>query len=233
MKRRFFAGMFMYLFLAAGLAGLSAQTASEAFAKDQTEMPAPYKAVINTYSKAVAENWRADEEDDRLNKHHIPSIIRLMEKGESIVAALLDIDGDKTPELIIYGSAEFTIWNVYTIKNGKAVCLFTAGERDHWYLKNEGNGKYLLENDFANDANSSGDLFYSVKNGALVYAYGVVYEMFQDGGPWFEAKTKPDFESEDYLKKLKPIKEEKALKLTEGSADRRLYPKGKKIATIK
>lgn len=213
------------------------------------EMPAAYAPVIDAYRRALAEHWEKDA--DKLAEHGIPDeFFRWEGRDPELVASLIDIDGDGSPELVIYSVSEAyygndILWNAYTIKDGKPVRLFVGRGRDRWYLTRGEDGAYLFENEGSGGATNLVNCYYTLKDGKLVFVHGVIYDedsMNAMNGeyhvtgdeskivakePWFTTATDQRGDSENTG--LEPSTEEYARSVTAGYKERRFFPEGERI----
>lgn len=117
---------------------------------------------------------------------------------------LLDIDQDETDELIIgrnYEGYEGMVFEIYTILDGKAVCIASSGERSRYYICQDG----TIANEGSSSATRSSWRYYDMTGGQLELKEAV----FADGdydrsNPWFYTTANL---YEDYSN---PISEEEA-----------------------
>lgn len=77
--------------------------------------------------------------------------------------ALLDLDKNGREELIISDPSKPFVYDLYTISDGKAVHLFSGGEKYSFYLYENG----YIENQWSDSAASSGHDFYRLTDGTL------------------------------------------------------------------
>lgn len=208
------------------------------------ETPAAYSTVIDAYRRAMAEHWEDDW--DKLEEHGIPIEFRYGGAEPEVVASLIDVDADGSPELVIYDASNLhMLWNAYTIKDGAAVRLFVGKGRDRWYITRSEDGSYLFENEGSSGASNGVNLYYLLKCGELVFVHGVIYDedsMNDMNGeyaltgdeskivahaPWFTTTTDPrgQYEYAD----LVPISEAEARAITDAYESHRIFPEGERI----
>lgn len=206
------------------------------------EMPTAYTQVIESYRSAIAEH-RNDA--DKLEEHGIPLVFAFVAEDLKLVSSLIDIDGDGSPELLIYdGERQDMLWNAYTIKDGKAVRLFIGAERDRWYLTRDDGCSYLFENEGSSSAANGVNFYYALKGGELVFVNGVIYDVpsmekmglgkasagddeSETPPAWFTTTT--DQRDRDEYTDLAPIAEDDALALLKKYNERRVFPEGEPI----
>ena len=101
---------------------------------------------------------------------------------------LIDLDNNGTPEMFLgengEGAWQGTIYEVYTIKDGKAVKLLNGGERFKSHLCNDN----IIYFDSSSGAANGEMGFYKIKNGELVLDVGLVFDGNEHTGdpnnPW-------------------------------------------------
>ena len=99
---------------------------------------------------------------------------------------LIDLDGDGIEEMLLgengCGAWAGTIYDIYTIKNGKAVSICSGGHRDRFNLC-VGN---IIGNDGSGGASNGIYYFYEFINGELVLKKGILFDSdYDDENPWF------------------------------------------------
>lgn len=119
-----------------------------------------------------------------------------------------DIDGNGTDELIFGenaapgSAADGTIYDLYTISDGKLVHVFDGGERDRYYICENG----MIANEGANGASDSVDAYYIFEGTELRLVEAVICDGWQDSEhPWFYS-TQDTY----YTENAEPISEEQA-----------------------
>lgn len=166
-----------------------------------------YDSIIKKYIKAMSEKW-----DGSMYMNNNLCYLCTYDTSLSDVGyAIMDLDNNGVKELIISSSKyskyyKGLIYDLYTIKEGKAVQILSSAERDRYYLcKNnklseEGSGSAIL----------SFWCFYTLKNGSeLSVIEGVTYDGFYDSkNPWFYVKS-GDFVPSEYI----PMSESKGRKI--------------------
>lgn len=205
------------------------------------DLPSVYSPVIDAYRRALAEHW--EEDGDKLEANGIPYEFRIGGEDPEIVAGLIDIDGDGSPELLIYDNHNrSTLWNAYTVKGGKVVRLFISSNRDRWNLMREDDDTYLFENEGSSGGTNSINFYYALKGGQLVFLRGVIYdekseqrlngEYYETGdenkkvasAPYFTTTTDQRGRAE-YVD-LVPVTEADAKAITKAYDRRIIFPEG-------
>lgn len=98
-----------------------------------------------------------------------------------------DLDSDGTPELLIGSKTsdpyqDKIVLEMFTIRDGAAVRVFTSGERDRYYLRSDG----TIANETSSSAYDSGFRLYSFSGGALNAKEAVLFDMAANrDAPWF------------------------------------------------
>lgn len=124
-----------------------------------------------------------------------------------------DIDGNGTDELIFGENDEpdsawdGAIYDLYTISDGKLVHVFDGGERNIYYICENG----MIANEGAGGASSSVDAYYIFEGTELRLVEAVIYDGWQDSEhPWF-------YSTQDayYTENAEPISEEQARTIME------------------
>lgn len=143
-----------------------------------------YDLLLDTYKKALLEKWDIEQ---CMNNGICYMIAWLTENPEDLRACLMDLDEDGSEELLIVNGT--TIYDLYTMKDGEPVQLFSGGERNHYCL--------WPDNSIIN--RGSGSAFWSVFNrydlqdGELVLMESVISDYQKDpDNPWFRS---PDGET--------------------------------------
>lgn len=169
----------------------------------------PYADVLARYETAVREDWDSS---------------KLSEAGMSVLCAdgcgtdaagalgylLRDLDGDGSDELLIGLQSDDSllqelVFDLYTVKDGAAVQIFSGWERSRWYLEEDG----LLVSEGSDSAFTSMWYVYQLSDGALKPVQAVVYDSAQDEAqPW--RRFDGDWETVQGV----PISEEEGQKLT-------------------
>lgn len=122
-----------------------------------------YRNVLKTYYKEICTKWPIGEIDrDDLDVSYMFSAYHSDCTLSEIGYALIDLNGDNIPELLVSPVAEAMrdgmIYDLYSIVNNKVVHLFSSGERDRYYLA-EGN---TINNEWSWGAAFSGFINYRV-----------------------------------------------------------------------
>ena len=138
-----------------------------------------YDAVIDLYQTALQEQW----DFELCSNNQISYMIAwLTDTPEKLGVHLMDLDGDRQEELLIVNGN--SIYDMYTMKDGEPVQLFSGGERNHYSL--------WPDNSIVN--NGSGSAFWSVFNryilrdGTLILMESVISDYQKNPeNPWFRS----------------------------------------------
>ena len=100
----------------------------------------------------------------------------------------MDLDGDGTEELLLgedgEGTWANTIYDIFTMRDGKLVHVVAGGERNRYYLTDKGMG--VLANEASSGAASSYNAYYNYRDEGLELIEAVVYDGWRDEEhPWF------------------------------------------------
>ncbi|MBO6148326.1 MAG: hypothetical protein J6O55_03215 [Lachnospiraceae bacterium] len=163
--------------------------------ENETDTDSLYGEVLDKYIQAVSEKWDMDKLSESglsyLAGYAYGSFGDGSDPMESIGYYKEDVDGDGVEELFIgknvNGEFRETIYQVYSIKNGKVTLVIDGGERDRYFLAKDGS--------FYNDGSSSAFnyvlLHYALKaeDKKLKLLDGVIYdeESGLSGKPYFKA----------------------------------------------
>lgn len=156
----------------------------------------PTKPVPQDYYAPIIEALLNDPEDPGIEMSylyiHHPDV-------SQILYALVDLDGDGQKELLLSGQGSDYPFDCFTVRNGKAVNVFSSGERYPFFVYQNG---YIM-NHWSNSAFNSGTDYLRYQNGKLVllerFAYdawyaeeaGLISDMENATGDncWFASKT--------------------------------------------
>lgn len=195
------------------------------------DMPAPFAPIVEMYRRAIAEHW--EEDRDKLEANGIPVEFGYGGKKPEIVASIVEVDGSKV--LIIYDEGwRESLCAAYAIKDDEAVRLFTGAGRSRWNLVHGDDGRAIFVNEGSSSAFDGFDLCYTVRDGALSYIFGIVYEdRAEDSqkkyGPWFEMAAEPDLSRPDYWRDGREITDARANDIIDSFTSRRRFPKGDRL----
>lgn len=145
-----------------------------------------YLPVLEKYKTALLEKW----DFEKCRENDICYMIAwLTETPEDLGAYYMCLDSDSTEELFIINVDDCTIYDMYTLKDGKPCKLISGGERNHYFLStdnhiiNRGSGSAFLS--IFHD--------YVLYQGELVLVESVITDYQKDPeNPWFRS---PDGES--------------------------------------
>ena len=100
---------------------------------------------------------------------------------------IADVDGDGTDELLIGFDNDYTdggtvFYDMYTIRDGQMVHIFTGWDRSRYYLGS--NGAILYQG--SSSAFESYNGYYAYSEGEMVFVYSVIYNSsVSPSDPWF------------------------------------------------
>ncbi len=140
---------------------------------DNTEnngiLPQEYTTIIEDYISAFP--WF--DGIDQVNVPHGGSdLYRYHNNLSEVGYALADINGDGQAELLLAGINADCVYDMYTIKNGETVHVFSGAERCDYNLYETG----IIELSWADSAFVSGYDYYTLENGELKLVETVVFD---------------------------------------------------------
>lgn len=194
---------------------VSAQTRVQAFEAYRTVLDMFYSSIACSWTNCDGDGWGiADDPDDAC--YLFPQYLSDYSLNE-IGFAFIDLNCDGTLELVIApmdltDKGEF--YDLYTVSNGKVIHTASAGERDRFYLAEDGS----INNHGSGSAvsNSTDNKYLDPKDGQLKVNQAVIYDQYIDReNPWFHA-TGEYYNYEDYdyyYDALKPVSEAEATQI--------------------
>lgn len=186
---------------------------SENGQEERAELPQCYEKLIADATECIQGNVKEEVED-----YDFSYIIYWYGAyyGASMGLGYLieDIDGDGTEELIFgkndSGASDGTIYDLYTIDDGELVHVFDGGERDRYYLCENG----MIANEGSSSAFTGVNAYYVFEGAELHLAEAVLFNDEESSdNPWFYS-TKTDSYYE--LENAEPISEDQARAIIEG-----------------
>ncbi len=154
----------------------------------QTEVT--YDTLLEAYRTALAENW----DPEKLAAADM-SILCCLENGgdglRNIGYAITDMSGEGTPDLVIAScspESDKTIFDLYTMKDGKVIHLCSSWERSRNYFRPLTEDSYHSEliSRSSSSAASSQIFTCSFGEGELLVTQGFKYDAEADpDDPWF------------------------------------------------
>ncbi len=118
-----------------------------------------YLPVMKKYYLAMAEEWNAE----KIDKHSLVDIMLSFEEPfRSIGYCLMDVNTDGVNELLIgkIDSDDKIVWDMYSIKDGKAYRVLVSGERNRHYIC-EGDEGYIIANEIHTNAMNYSYTYYA------------------------------------------------------------------------
>lgn len=200
---------------------------------EEAEKPSVYKEVLDLYYECISckwSNWEKDYPDLPFEPADLCYMLPryFSEDGlKDVGYALIDLNDDGQQELIISRVEDAqvgTIYDLFTLKDGKVVQVFSAGERDRYNL--------AVDNTILNDGSSSAATSLrsndrlDAATGSLKTICCVLYDGYLDEeNPYFLATDEHWTEPyDDPYKGLTPISEEEAMKIEESFPEPAVIP---------
>lgn len=147
-----------------------------------------YDSVISLYETALYEGWGFDQ----LEAAGLNYMCGYYTNPSDLGYILLDIDHNGTEELIVgeigaYGGGSGFFFDLYTLVDGQPSLVINSGERDQYYLCNDG---YIM-NEGSDSASTDYCTYYGIDiYGNLALAEAVIYDdEVETEGPWFYSVT--------------------------------------------
>lgn len=136
-------------------------------------LPNEYASIINNLINAFP--WKVNNDIFTVPASPELSYMYIRNTALSQVGfAIYDLDGNGQKELIISDLGSSVIYDVYTIENGKAVQVLSAGERYRFYLFEN----CLMENQWSGGAAVSGSDFFRLTDGKLVLEERIGFDVY-------------------------------------------------------
>lgn len=163
-----------------------------------------YDALIHRTEKIIEmENYIGPFEAEEWTGISYAVFWEVFDDSSNVGYCRKDIDGDGVDELLIgTGNSEATdydswawgwdntVYDMFTIKEGRLVQVFSGGERARFYLCENG----VIKEEWANSAFNSGDCFYRFEDGELK----LIEEFYNDDGRIIYNKNGHKHEIADY-----------------------------------
>lgn len=173
-------------------AGVGETTQATVSEPEKDAAYAPYAEILDKYAEALRDQWNMD----RLLDEGMSLLCSYCYEGDALKNvgfALLDVDGDNSPELLIgtVSDDEFVdqmLFDMYTLKDGAPVQVFSGQERSRYYISEDEAGGYFITNEASMGAAQSATYYYTLDGGELKVVQAIVYDSSADAGnPWYMA----------------------------------------------
>lgn len=149
---------------------------------------APYNEVLRNYYAALWQRW----DEERRAENNLTDVIRYYDDENRLKDfgfCLFDVDADGQKELLI-GEMKYdseTVYDFYTVKDGKAKQVALGWERCRFYIYEE-DGEYKIIRHGSSGASLISDDHYILENGELKHMWSVVMDgIASPENPWFLA----------------------------------------------
>lgn len=166
----------------------------------ETEALAVYSDIIAAYRTAVEEEWSAEQLLDEGMGYMYAG-----RTAAEVGYAFIDADNDGSLELILgrLADAEYpsgAVYDMYAVKDGAVTSVFTAGERDRYYLCRDeaGENLYIFANEGSDGAAHTLWRYLTFAGGELAVVQTVTYDASADAAnPWYIGTDDDDDVSND------------------------------------
>ena len=148
-----------------------------------------YAQQIARYTTALSESWTTEQYYD----NDMSEVAETYAQGdglENVGVAFPDLDNDGQPELVIGAiynqDNDPVIFEIWTTVEGTPTLVAQSHSRSRWFLNLDEAGVWFLDNEASNSAFSSGYYYYTLSEGTLSLAQGIVYDGDADPeAPWY------------------------------------------------
>lgn len=193
MKRKQFFAVVVVAALLLGCCGVTASafSLSDLFGsrKRADAMPEAYEEVLKTYYDAMYADWYEELTPEKLSEMGLTIWLYYFDEADraNFGYYLSDINGDGVDELILGLNNDVyidTIYQMFTLIDGELSAIFTCGEDDALYLKQDGT---LLWEGFGTDPDAFSLLFELDEDGYVNFLRGYLLDSSAANGPYFSA----------------------------------------------
>lgn len=174
-----------------------------------------YSQQIQRYKTALTEQWNEEQYlENELSA--LPVYYYEGNPQDNVGFGFADLDNDGYWELIIGGilnsEKDPTVFEIWTLVEGKPVMLVQGGTRNRYILQNEEESRlWYITNQTSSGAANSATYYLMLKEGKLEVIQGLVYDATVDEqNPWYLTYDLDEDVSND-----QPIDEETALGIME------------------
>lgn len=180
----------------------------------QAKLPECYEELITTATECIEGNVEEEFEDYDYDFSYIIYVYGAYEGASMGLGYLIeDIDGNGTEELIFgengSGAWDGVIYDLYTIYDGELVHVFEGGERDRYYLCENG----MISNEGSGGAAVSVSAYYVFEGTELHLVEALLYNGWDSpDNPWFYSTQTNNYYD---LENAEPINEDQARAIEE------------------
>ena len=132
----------------------------------------PYTEILSAL--IAAHPWNDDPKSIVPEYPGLSYMYRRHDTLSNIGYDLIDLDGDGQQELILSGMEAPFVYDLFTVKDGEVVQLFSSGER--YYHTLLGNG--YVENSWSGSAVTTGHDFYRIEDGKLIFIERITLDAY-------------------------------------------------------
>lgn len=187
-------------------------TESDREEQTESELPQCYKELIASATECIEGNVKEDEDYEFSFIIYAYGAYQGASGGYGYL--IEDIDGNGTEELIFgangSGASDGVIYDLYTIDDGELVHVFDGGERDRYYLCENG----MIANEGSSGASTSVFAYYVFEGTELHLVEAVLYNGWESpDNPWFYSTQTDNCYD---LENAEPINEDQAWAIREG-----------------
>lgn len=155
---------------------------TDSSAPSETPLPAEYTDILETYKTGIENRWMPEQYESA----GISYTAYYLTDVSAVGYALFDLDSNGTDELIVNVGGDWAM-NVFTISDGELVSLLSGGERNYFYLFEEG----FIMSEGSYSASAGEYVIYQLKEDKIVPLQYFVYEFEgEEEEPQFYFSTK-------------------------------------------
>lgn len=136
-----------------------------------TEQPDPYAQTLDLYREGIAQGWDAEQ----YAANELCYLCGLETAQDALGWCETDLNGDGVTELIVGNGS--VIYDLYTLSDGQPVLVLSGGERNAYFILEDGR----ILNQGSNSAASSFTACFRLEGTELVPEQSVIF----DTGSWY------------------------------------------------